>query len=271
MVQNPPMKQQIFGAKEHDYDYGEENKYDIIIVDEAHEHNVYMDFILTIAKNSLYLNNSLKLIIISATIDEDEPIYRRYYREINDNIMYPLNLGSDYSLDLQDNKVVEKKFIDRRYHISPPGKTTLYVIQDIYLQNVEFTNDNVKDSEIAQTESINQALKIARSDPNGEVLLFSIGMGEIKKIVNELNDKLPPGNVALPYYGTMDMKYKDIIQNINKEIKNIHNYRSDIANDWGLEFISNKEVPEGLYKRAIIVATNVAEASVTIPRLKICY
>ena len=30
------------------------------------------------------------------------------------------------------NKLVERKFIDRRYHISPPGRTTQYKIDDIY-------------------------------------------------------------------------------------------------------------------------------------------
>ncbi|VVU95164.1 hypothetical protein CPAV1605_889 [seawater metagenome] len=268
IVTNPLLKEKQFGQNINSFKYSDTNKYDIVIVDEAHEHNVNMDFILTVSKNSLYLNNSIRLIIISATIDEDEPIYRRYYREINDNILYPLNLGSDYTPNLNLNLVVEKKFVDRRYHISPPGKTTQHVIQDIYLKNIEFTNDDSKDSEIAQDESIQQALRVTRSDPNGEILLFSIGVGEIKAIVTKLNILLPPGNVALPYYGTMNMKYKFIIQKIDKEIVNIRNKREDIANEWGTTFISNKSVPTGIYKRAIIVATNVAEASITIPRLK---
>jgi HrpA-like RNA helicase len=268
MVSNPPLKEQFFSNKKNDYIYGDQNKYDIVIVDEAHEHNVNMDFILTIARNSLYLNNSLKLVIISATIDEDEPIYRRYFREINDNIMYPLNLGSDYSNNIMQNQVVERKFIDRRYHISPPGKTTQYIIKDIYLNNVVFTNDDQKNSEIAQELSIKRAIEITRNDPLGEVLLFSTGMGEIKQIVQELNKVMPPGNIALPYYGNMNMKYKDIIQNIDKEIKFIRNKRINITNEWGPKYIVDENVSEGIYKRAIIVATNVAEASVTIPRLK---
>ena len=52
-----------------------------MIIDEAHEHNTNMDLILTLARQSCYMNNDLKLIIMSATMDDDEPNFRRYYKE----------------------------------------------------------------------------------------------------------------------------------------------------------------------------------------------
>ena len=55
-------------------EYGKNNKWDILIVDEAHEHNTNMDLILTLGRNTCYYNNSVRLIIISATMDDDEPI-----------------------------------------------------------------------------------------------------------------------------------------------------------------------------------------------------
>ena len=64
-------------------DYSTTNLYDIVIVDEAHEHNTNMDIILTIARYSAYYNNSVKIVIISATMDDDEPRYRRYFRCTN--------------------------------------------------------------------------------------------------------------------------------------------------------------------------------------------
>ena len=42
--------------------------------------NSNMDLILTLARQSCTLNNSLRLIIVSATMDDDEPRYRRYFR-----------------------------------------------------------------------------------------------------------------------------------------------------------------------------------------------
>jgi len=54
--------------------YSKYNLFDIIIVDESHEHNTNMDIILTIARETVKYNNSLKLVIISATMDNDEKI-----------------------------------------------------------------------------------------------------------------------------------------------------------------------------------------------------
>ena len=62
------------------------NKYDIVAIDEAHEHNANMDLILTIMRDVLEVNNSIRLVIITATIDDDEPIYRRYYKNTNDHL-----------------------------------------------------------------------------------------------------------------------------------------------------------------------------------------
>ena len=59
------------------------NIYDIVIVDEAHEHNINMDIIITLTKQACYFNNTVKLVIVSATMDDDEPIYRRYFATID--------------------------------------------------------------------------------------------------------------------------------------------------------------------------------------------
>ena len=52
-------------------------------------------------KYSIFYNNDLKLVIISATMDDDESIFRRFYRDINDNMMYP------YNHFIIDNKLIE--------------------------------------------------------------------------------------------------------------------------------------------------------------------
>ena len=36
------------------------------------------------------MNNKLRLFIVSATMDDDDPIYRKYFRFINDNLKYPI-------------------------------------------------------------------------------------------------------------------------------------------------------------------------------------
>ncbi len=72
------------------------------------------------------LINNIKLVIVSATMDDDEPIYRRYYRTINDNRSYPLN----YYIKQQS---LDRANMDRRIHISPPGSTTQYTVNEILL------------------------------------------------------------------------------------------------------------------------------------------
>ena len=62
---------------------------------------------------------------MSATIDEDEPNYRRYYRAINDNLKFPYNIW------LRDNQI-DRINVDRRFHISAPGTGTRFTVLEHY-------------------------------------------------------------------------------------------------------------------------------------------
>jgi hypothetical protein len=265
LVNNPYLKEQIktkkINYKNDNYVYGFNNKYDIVIVDEAHEHNTNMDLILTLMKQTCFLNNSIRLVIISATMDDDEPIYRSYFKYINDNLVYPIKqevFGED---------IVNSYYLDRRLDISIPGQTTQYTIDEYYV-DLKLTGNNKLDSINAQKESYKYIVDICNKFDKGEILLFSTGKAEIKDAVNQLNKILPSGNIALPFYSEMNTKYREIIENIGTKIRFIRNKRLKIAEEWGSEFLDVKDVPEYTYKRAIIVATNVAEASITIDTLK---
>jgi HrpA-like RNA helicase len=264
VVANPLLKREAETMKKDKKIYRLRNKYDIVIVDESHEHNGNMDLILTLARNSLYYNNSLKLVIISATIDADEPIYRRYYREIDDNMMYPLS-----RVILKDNELkYDRQNVDRRFHISPPGLTTLYKVQDFYL-------DKDTDSyEEAAKKGIEKVLEICRTPTSGDLLFFSSGIKEIKKICYELNDKLPKDVICVPYHGKISNDWKVKIENIGKQISSIK-----IDKDKLYDVISGYLSPEDVkfiedayrgveYTRAVIVATNAAEASITVTSLR---
>lgn len=230
------------------YDITGENEQDILIVDEAHEHNSNMDMILTLAKNSLYYNNSLKLVIISATMDDDEPRYRRYYREINDNRIYPFNMT------LTEN-ALDRINVDRRIHIFPPSveDSTPFPITDIYDIN-------------PSTESIVDLVVNLITTKPGDILLFQPGTKEIKKMVSALNAKLPANAIALPYHGKMGDK-KTIIEKLTESNKKEIRYPKNVSFDKPLSE-SDALVPYGTYDRVVIVATNLAEASITIGILK---
>ena len=246
LLNNPLLKKKI--KKKNKYMYTEENIYDIVIVDEAHEHNANMDFILTMMKYTTRLNNDITLVIISATMDDDEPRYRRYYRDINDNMKYPLNTM------LRDNNI-DRVNVDRRLHISPPGQGTKFKVVDIYKSSDNDPIDIVK--------------QIINMDNRGDILLFLPSSSKIAVAIERLNTEIPEGKntIALAYYGNMSQDKKEFIESIDKNIKNIYWHRS-VRHDLPFSKNNIKTVPKGTYSRAIIVATNLAEASITIHSLK---
>lgn len=249
-----------------DFIYSQNNKYDMVIVDEAHEHNTNMDLILTLMRQTCLLNNSIRLVIISATMDDDEPIYRSYFRYINDNIVYPIKQPIYIKEDNQFS-LIRSRLLDRRVDISIPGQTTQYNIDEKYF-DIKLNGNNKIDSINGQKEAYKYILNICNNYDIGEILLFSTGKAEIKDAINYLNNTLPPGDIALPFYSEMNGKYRDIIEKIGSKISNIRNHRRNIAEQWGPEYTVFNDVPPGTYKRAVIVATNVAEASITIETLK---
>jgi len=228
------------------------NIYDIVIVDESHEHNENMDMILTLMKRVLYYNNDCKLVIISATMDDDEPIYRRFYRDINDNMMYPLNINLK-------NHNLDRINVDRRLHISIPGETRRYKITTNYSEK-ELENDQERNDKII--EQINQ---IFTRGNVGDILIFKPGQKEIKKCVELLNQVMPNDVYTVPYYGELSKEKRDMVENIHKIKNNIHIDRKVSFEDIG----DINELYEGTnnYTHVIIVATNIAEASITIDTL----
>jgi len=256
------------------------NAFDVISIDEAHEHNANMDLLMTFLRDTVQLNNSLRLVIITATIDADEPIYRRYYKYINDNFLYPLNnhlfterdFNRQILVEIQKNipglisRVEDLRFdsisLDRRLHISAPLSTTIFNIEEHYESNEILT---YADAETLAIKKANELTKVA----TGDILLFSVTEPAINKIVTELNNSSSIGKkwIAIPYYRKLSSKWKDIVENININISSIDVDRRDIllASTTSSEY---RKVQKNTYERAIIVCTNIAEASITIDTLK---
>jgi hypothetical protein len=245
--------------------YTDENIYDIVIVDESHEHNTNMDLILTLSRYAAYYNNSVKIIIVSATIDDDEPIYRRYYRDINDNRMYPLNSNLYNSYWYADEIIqIDRINVDRRMHISPPGQTTKYKITDYFLSDEdskEVTSENYF------RKAVDKTVQVSEMNPEGDILLFLTGSEEIRKACAEINKRTVPTTICLPFYSELSTEQENLVKNIHKNISLITKMKEDVLLDEH-EIAKDRRVAPGTYKRAIIVATNIAEASITISTLR---
>jgi hypothetical protein len=251
-----------------------ENMYDVVMVDEAHEHNTNMDLILTLMRQACMYNNSLRLIIVSATMDDDEPIYRSYYKLINDNIVHPIKQPLlRHPITNSKNYFIDSYYLDRRIHISIPKQSYSYKITEYYDEEIEKqfisnTGNMSENSKLAQSKSYDVVKMICETSISGDILLFSTGKEEIKDAVRQLNRMIPASVIALPFYSEMNGKYRDIISDIDKKIMSIRNKKENIAEEWAEDYLEIKDVPEGTYKRAVIIATNVAEASITIETLK---
>jgi nucleoside-triphosphatase THEP1 len=204
--------------------------FDIIIIDEAHEHNSNMDLLLTFCK-FLYTYKKFKIVIISATMDNDEPTYRRYFKEIkisNPDLIY----------------------LDKRMNISIFANETLYPIKEYYRPNK------------TPLEIIKEILN---NTTEGEILLFQNGRKDIMNMVNQINSSTPANIIALPYLGELDQNYKNIIINIHEEKSKLKIKKTDVEKWINNEIISDISYS---YSRCIIVATNIAEASITLASLK---
>jgi len=272
-LQKSPLLKQEVAKKRSDFetDFDKsislKNIYDIVIVDESHEHNANMDLILSIVRGSVFLNNQLRLYIISATMDADDPIYRKYYRSINDNLKYPIRDLYNQSTNSFE-PLLDRIVIDRRIHISPPGETTQYKINEIY------HDKDFKEGE--EQDAYNLAIKYAQEicinnvpSANSDILLFCTTSNKIIKLVDELNNILPLNTLAIPFYKDLPEESKNLITTNLYQIKKNFKFERKYIH----EVLNLKKKPENIntvykYDRILIVSTNIAEASITIDSLK---
>jgi len=216
-----------------------QNLYDVVIVDEAHEHNKNMDILLTLLKIYAYHNPSLRVVILSATVDEDEPNYRRFYRGVNDNMKYPYNMW------IQNNNI-DRINVDRRFHISAPGTGTRFEIKEYYRDGYDI---------VTQIEELIRTNK-------GDILVFQSGEGDIIRLIETLNKKIPDNWIALPFYSNMKGERRNFIENIDFTFPSLR-----INKDADFDKVKSLEEGNGRYTNFVLVATNIAEASITIKRL----
>lgn len=198
-------------------------KYDTIIIDEAHERSLTIDFLIGYFKQLLPRRPELKLIITSATIDPESfskhfdgaPIIEVSGRTFPVEIRYrPLVVEDDAAGDDDDDLDDE----------APGDKTRAARADDKdYLQG------------------INEALDELSRESDGDVLVFLSGENEIRDAEESIRGRDLPFTEVLPLYGRLS------------------------AADQHRVFETSRTAGT---RRRIVLATNVAETSLTVPGIR---
>ncbi|UCF95512.1 MAG: ATP-dependent RNA helicase HrpA, partial [Desulfobacterales bacterium] len=173
--------------------------YDTLIVDEAHERSLNIDFILGILQNLLTRRDDLKLIITSATIDTEK-----------------------FSKAFGRAPVIEVS--GRMY----PVEVQYYPPDAARPENGDTTHVELAAQAVQQIE---------RQTPGGDILVFMPTEQDIRETCEMIEAGNPKGACVLPLYAR-------------------------------LTAAEQSRVFARTAARKIIVATNVAETSITIPGIK---
>ncbi len=173
-------------------------EYDTIIIDEAHERSLNIDFILGYLKTLLPKRPDLKIIISSATIDTES--FARFF----------------------DNApIVEVS--GRMYPVT------------LYYQPIDKEKEEAGDITIIDA-AIESAKFIFESDDTGDVLIFMPGEADIREAIDRLNGASWCQADVMPLFSRLSSLEQNRI-------------------------FENKQ-------RKVIVATNIAETSITVPGIR---
>ncbi|MGA7800572.1 MAG: ATP-dependent RNA helicase HrpA, partial [Gammaproteobacteria bacterium] len=174
------------------------SQYDTLIIDEAHERSLNIDFLLGYLKQLLPRRPDLKVIITSATIDPER-----------------------FSRHFDDAPVIEVS-----------GRT--YPVEIRY-RGVEGGTSDTGERDLGQSV-VDAVDELARAG-SGDVLVFLPGEREIRETAERLRKHHPPHTEILPLYARLSAAQQNRV---------FQNHRG----------------------RRIVLATNVAETSLTVPGIR---
>ena len=189
------------------------NQYDTIIIDEAHERSLNIDFLLGYLKQLLPRRPDLKLIITSATIDPE-----RFSRHFADCPILTIS-GRTYPVEV-------------RYR-DPHAPAVIEMQED---------GSRIIDEELDEEEPdilraiVSAAGEVTALGP-GDLLIFLSGEREIRETATALEEAFGSRVELLPLYARLSAQEQQRV------------------------FVQSK-------KRRIILATNVAETSLTVPGIR---
>jgi ATP-dependent helicase HrpA len=207
--------------------------YDTLIIDEAHERSLNIDFLLGYVKQLLPRRPDLKVIITSATIDAD-----RFSKHFDGAPVIEVS-GRTYPVEIRYRPLGGGKPVAQKPggRLVESGEDTVHGIP----RNEARAGAMSWLEEDEREESMEAAILDAVDDLSrlggGDILVFLPGEREIRDTAEHLRKHHPPGAEILPLFARLSLEDQ---QRVFK--------------------------PSG--GRRIVLATNVAETSLTVPGIK---
>ncbi|MFZ9682499.1 MAG: ATP-dependent RNA helicase HrpA, partial [Cephaloticoccus sp.] len=194
-------------------------EYDTIIIDEAHERSLNIDFLLGHLRTLRYKRSELKIVITSATIDtamfsaafDDAPVIEVSGRTFPVEVIYsPLDeLGRDYA-DNDENE----------------DRADLAAVASAKAEALHYIDGAVE-----------AVLRIVKESATGDLLVFMPSERDIRETCDLLDGRRLPNCELVPLFGRLS----------NAE---------------------QQRVFAPTQRRKIVIATNIAETSLTIPGIR---
>ncbi len=186
------------------------SRYDTIIIDEAHERSLNIDFLLGYLKTLVEKRDDLRVVITSATIDAE-----RFSKHFNDAPAIEVS-GRTYPVEIRWRPI-------EREEPAIPAKGER-----------EKKDRDAPDQIPAILDATDELARLG----SGDILVFLPGEREIRDTAEALRKHHPPGTEILPLFSRLSVAEQDAIFKPTNAL------------------------------RRIVLATNVAETSLTVPGIR---
>lgn len=155
--------------------------FDCVIIDEAHERKVQIDFLLYLLRNTLRNRPDFKLVIMSATINQD--IFSNYFSQ-------------------------------EKFELIDVGGETNYPIESIFLEKSLDENENSKEY---LDVAYNTMKKIITNKLPGDILVFITSVSEAQNMCQRLSlDKeIPNDNFCIEVFAGINNEKQELAQDKN--------------------------------------------------------